>query len=166
MKKLHSGTLWIFRLQGLAIFLGIYIFSFFFSLPFLLGLFAANFFILTIIDLIVVMAITEIYARMTYNRWFYEFTNNNLKLERGIIWKRYSNIPYERVQNVDITRGIIARIFGFSTVMVQTAGFSYSPRKFGAGAEGHIPGVDIKEAERIRDFLMKKISKNGRKQGL
>jgi membrane protein YdbS with pleckstrin-like domain len=109
------------------------------------------FFILSII------IIAEIYARMAYKRWFYEFTDSNLKLERGIIWKRYSNVPYERVQNVDIHRGILARMLGFSSVMIQTAGYSGAGR--GMHTEGYLPAVDIDAAEKIRDFLMKKISK-------
>jgi membrane protein YdbS with pleckstrin-like domain len=102
---------------------------------------------------------------MSYNRWFYDFSDEQLRLERGIIWKKYSNIPYERIQNVDITRGVIARICGFSTVMIQTAGFSYSPNK-SYMAEGYIPGVAKEEAEQIREFVIKKVSKKGKNQGL
>jgi len=74
-----------------------------------------------------------------------------------VFWKRYSNIPYERIQNVDVHRGIIARTFGFSSVMIQTAGFS-GP----AGAEGNIPAVEMKHAEEIRNFVMKKITSRRR----
>jgi putative membrane protein len=95
---------------------------------------------------------------MAYNRWFYEFTDTQLRVEKGIIWKRYSNIPYQRVQNVDITRGIIARICGFSSVNIQTAGYSV-PANARGHSEGYIPAVDVKEAEKIREFLMKKINK-------
>jgi membrane protein YdbS with pleckstrin-like domain len=107
---------------------------------------------------------------MAYNRWFYEFTKDNLKIERGIIWKRYSNVPYERVQNVDIRRGIIARMLGFSSVMIQTAGYSGAApgwqMRFGRArynsamnTEGYIPAVDTEGAEKIRDFLMKRIGR-------
>ena len=102
-----------------------------------------------------VLIFAEVFARLSYNNWAYELTPGNLKVERGIIWKRYSNVPYERVQNVDIHRGIIARMFGFSSVNVQTAGFSGQQ----AMAEGYIPGVSIKKAEEMREFLMSKISK-------
>ena len=115
-----------------------------------------------IIYVILFIIISEIYARMAYNRWLYEFTESNLKIERGIIWKRYSNIPYERVQNIDITRGIWARLLGFSSVNIQTAGYSYSSNNKG-WSEGYLPAVDMKEAEKIREFVIKKI---GRKQGL
>ena len=102
---------------------------------------------------------------MAYNRFFYEFTDNNLRLERGIIWKRYSNVPYERVQNVDISRGIIARLCGFSSVNIQTAGYSAMGRR-GISSEGYLPAVSPEEADEMREFLMKKISKRGRVQGL
>jgi putative membrane protein len=177
MKKLHSGVKWSFRITGYFVMLFLS-----FILGWLIGpasIFLTQIFLgislKTIIVQVVIAVVAyiifsiiviEIYARMAYNRWFYEFTDSQLRLERGIIWKRYSNIPYERVQNVDITRGIIARLCGFSTVNIQTAGFSYNSKGGGIGSEGYIPAVSVAEAEHIREFLMKKISKRGRKQGL
>ncbi|MDP2925998.1 MAG: PH domain-containing protein [Nanoarchaeota archaeon] len=176
-KQLHPGVKWSFRI-------GIYFFMFIFSffIGWILGIFfvgigmlifgpdsiagiALGIITFAVFYIIFSIIIAEIFARMSYNRWFYEFTEDNLKIERGIIWKRYSNIPYERIQNVDITRGIIARMLGFSTVNIQTAGFSYSPHA-GSFSEGYIPAVDINEAEQIREFVMKKITKKSRKQGL
>lgn len=174
-KQLHPGARWLFRIRGYFGALFLVIFLSWFLLPLMavigkillggIGALAVIVLFGFIIYIALIIIIAEIYARMAYNRWFYEFTPSNLKIERGIIWKRYSNIPYERVQNVDIHRGILARICGFSSVMIQTAGFSYSPRG-GAWAEGYIPAVGIQEAEQIREFLMKKISKKGRSQGL
>jgi len=162
--KLHPGARWIFRVGGLLKFLPILIFSFIFlvmgSASYMLKYALAGF-TLWLIPLFFLIILIEIYARMSYNRWFYEFTNSNLKLERGIIWKKYSNIPYERVQNVDIQRGILARIFGFSSVNIQTAGYS-APYSQGWGnklaTEGYIPAVSIEDAEKIREFLMNKIN--------
>ena len=175
-KQLHPGTKWSLRIQGLftGIFLA-FILSWFFGFIFAFMFVAiANnpaaivgaLFSYVIIYIVVILVFAEIYARMAYNRWFYEFTGEQLRIEKGIIWKKYSNIPYERVQNVDITRGIIARLCGFSTVNIQTAGFSYAAGKGMPQSEGYIPGVSFQEAEQIREFLMKKISKKGRSQGL
>ena len=164
MHKLHPGARWSFRILAYFTFI---IFSFiliWFVLPittFLLSLLDKSeelslvAILLTIFLYFIFMIIFgEIYARMSYNRWFYEFKDDGLKLERGIIWKRYSNIPYERIQNVDVHRGIIARMLGFSTVMIQTAGFSG-----GSFAEGNIPAVGMDDAEKIRTFVMHKITK-------
>ena len=173
MEKLHPGAKWLFRFGGYVGAFILMIFLSWFVVP-IVGALGVLFFgaeniggiIITgfIVYVILIIIVAEIYARMSYERWFYEFTPTNLKIERGIIWKRYSNVPYERVQNVDIHRGIIARLCGFSTVAIQTAGFSYSPRGR-AGAEGSIPAVSIEKAEKIRDLLMKKISKH-RGQGM
>ena len=176
-KQLHAGAKWLFRINAylamiiLAFFIGWFIVPLFVILSSLMvgqgsirGI-IIGVFLFVVFYIILIAVVGEIYARMAYNRWFYEFTDSQLRKEKGIIWKKYSNIPYERIQNVDITRGIIARILGFSTVNIQTAGFSYSPRG-GLGSEGYIPAVGIQEAENIREFLIKKISKKGRSQGL
>jgi len=174
MEKLHPGAKWLFRVRGYfgALFLLIFFSWFLFPIIGLIGFLFLGaealvgiFLIGVFVYILLIIIIAEIYARMAYNRWFYEFTDDNLKIEKGIIWKRYSNIPYERVQNVDIHRGIIARICGFSSVNIQTAGYSYAGRGMPV-SEGYLPAVNIEVAERIREFLMKKISKKGRSQGL
>lgn len=176
MEQLHPGARWAFRFRGYLVSLVLLWFlGWFIAFP-LFGILGSNlnsvgtvlglgvFFIFLYI--VAVIVVGEIYACMSYNRWFFDFTDSNLKVERGIIWKKYSNIPYERVQNVDISRGILARILGYSTVMIQTAGYSYAPRGGGMAIEGYLPAVSIERAEQIRDFLMKKITKRGRSQGL
>jgi len=160
--KLHPGAKWLFRLSAylVALILSIFAVSFGSSL---LGFFISSIISILFIGIVLVIVLTivlgEIYSQMTYNRWFYEFTKHGLKLERGIIWKRYSNIPYDRIQNIDIHRGILARIFGFSTLDIQTAGYSGGYGRNRRRSEGHIPAVSIKDAEKIRESVMKKISK-------
>lgn len=171
MNKLHPGVKWSFRFSGLVglipfVILVIYLFNIARVAIFAVSRangdtsasFVSGFLWMIPVALIIGLIFIEIYARLAYSNWAYEFSDNNLKIERGIIWKRYSNVPYDRVQNVDIQRGIFARMLGFSTVDIQTAGAAYGGR--GASkSEGHIPGVSVSDAENIRDFVMKKISK-------
>jgi uncharacterized protein len=172
-KQLHPGVKWQWRVTTWIMLLVVFMFfgSWTFGIP-IVFLFAAISggdvtiivlgVLITFVFLIgVIIVLTEVIVNMSYNRWFYEFTDDGLKLERGIIWKKYSNIPYERIQNVDVHRGIFARMLGFSTVMLQTAGFSAQPM-----AEGSLPAVEQNEAEQIREFVMKRITKKGRGQGL
>lgn len=164
--NLHPGAMWLFRLYNYPkIIIPALFFIFFISSLIKLGsVVSATLFV--VFSILIFIIIAEVYIRMYYNRWIYEFTTTNLKLERGVIWKKYSNIPYERVQNVDIHRGILARIFGFSSVMIQTAGYSGFGGRRGIHTEGYIPAVDVKLAEKIRDYLMKKISKKSSSGGL
>lgn len=166
MEQLHPGAKWLFRIQSYASFLVLFIFavSMFFVNTVEKGL-ISNFVLIIVIIFIVCVLLAEIFVRWAYRNWKYEFTSDSLKIEKGVIVKKYKSIPYERIQNVDITRGIIARIIGFSTIDIQTAGYSAYNAQGGAGrSEGHIPAVSIEGAEKIREFLMKKIT--GKKQGL
>lgn len=161
MKELHAGARWVFRvgvyMTFVVMLIPLFIVGGMVAISSVNGAFGIS---LLLLFLVVIICFGEVYARLAYNNWKYSLEKNSLKLERGIIWKRYSNVPYARVQNVDISRGIIARILGFSTVDVQTAGAAY-PARGAATSEGHIPALGIKEAEKMRDFLMKKISKKG-----
>jgi membrane protein YdbS with pleckstrin-like domain len=164
MKHLHPAAKWLFRFRAyfgilfLAIIGGAWIGG---VTGALMGNLLAIFVIFFLVIIIIVLVVGEIYARMAYVRWMYEFAPSELKLEKGIIWKSYKSIPYNRVQNVEIHRGILARMFGFSTLDIQTAGYSggYHRRGGMPRAEGHIPAVDPEAAEKIRKFLMKKIGK-------
>ena len=147
--KLHPGMKWSYRLASYFIFI---ILVPIFSVP-AFFLFSGFFWAFFLFYIVLILILTEVYVKMAYNRWFYEFDDQGFKSECGVLFKRYSNVPYERIQNVNVTRGIIARMLGFSTVQIQTAGYSGA-----RGAEGRIPAVDFKYAEEIRDFLMKKIT--------
>ena len=125
MNNLHPRFKWLLRFKAYGFLALIFFFISSWVLPFIAVVGAATgssivsaFVLLPLVYLIVIVGIGEIYARMSYNRWLYEFTPDGLKLERGIIWKKYSTIPYEKVQNVDIHRGPLARILGFSTMEI------------------------------------------------
>ena len=160
MEYLHSGARWIFRFRVyyVLLFIGfaITVWASGFFVPLYLSIGNAIIFVLVFYILFIIV-LGEIYARLSYQFWKYEFTNNEIKIEKGIIWKNYKSIPYERIQNVDIHRGILARIIGFSTLDIQTAGYSGDN---GRGiAEAHIPAVARDGAEQIRAFIIKKFGK-------
>lgn len=99
-----------------------------------------------------------LWARLTYRFWRYQLTDSTLKIERGVIWKKYISIPFGRIQNVDIYRGVWARIFGLSDLQVQTAGYAAAPGKHGGfRSEGRLPGLAPKVAEQLREKLIRKI---------
>lgn len=176
MENLYTGARWIFRLNAYRIFIPFIIFLFVIS-GFLVAAEGKFFVPYNLIFLIIfALVVSEIYARMAYNRYLYEINNEGIKIEHGIIWKKYTSVPFERVQNVDIKRGIIARIIGFSTVDIETAGqagfgsygFKFQRRGYkNYKSEGHLPAIDINKAEEIRIFVMKKIKqKHKTQQGL
>ncbi len=109
-----------------------------------------------------------VWARLSYYYYHYELTDMGFKKESGVIYKSYVTIPYDRIQNVDIYRGIVARLLGLSDLQIQTAGSSAVVGRHGAmgmGAEGRLPGLSIEVAEQLRDELIKR-ARQPKNQGL
>jgi len=107
--------------------------------------------------LIAVIVISFVWAKLTYHFYRYELTENGFRKEYGVIYKKYVTIPYGRIQNIDIYRGILSRILGLSDLNIQTAGSSAVVGKYGAlgiGAEGRLPALSKDEAEKVRDELI------------
>lgn len=104
-----------------------------------------------------------VWAKLSYKYYRYELTEDGFKKEYGVIYKRYVTIPYDRVQNVDIFRGILARFFGLSDLQIQTAGSS-TPGGY-KSVEGRLPGLTKEAAEQLRDELIKR-AKTSKNQGI
>ena len=79
----------------------------------------------------------------------------------GIIYKKYVSIPYDRIQNVDIHRSLLARILGLSSLRIHTAGVGGM-----ASAEGNLPGVSTEVAEQLREELLSRSRRSRTGQGL
>lgn len=117
------------------------------------------------IVLVIVLALISYgWAALTRHFYRYELREDGFRKEHGIIWKRYVTIPYDRIQNVDIHRGIIARLLGLSDLQIQTAG-AITAGSYGAFSEGRLPGISRATAEEIRDELVRR-ARGSRSQGL
>ncbi len=171
MEKLHPKVIWIFFFQFivsglfLLFFLGMFIFPFLASILFKeTSNFNLKLSIFFLLPTIFYFAFCYIWAKLTYRFWTYDITEDAYKIEQGVIWKRYVSIPYERIQNIDIHRGILARILGLSELRIQTAGFGGQRGKWGAFSEGRLPGIEKQKAEQLREDLISRVK--GTKQGL
>ena len=134
------------------------------NLPWII-LFLFNYWWLTLVLLAVILTVL-IYA-WSYLSWHfyrYELREDGFRKEHGVIWKKYVTIPYERIQNVDIYRGILARILKLSDLHIQTAGMSIGSGSYGGLSEGRLPGLSVQVAEQLRDELIKRA--RGKYQGL
>lgn len=107
------------------------------------------------------LILTYVWARLSYRFYRYELTEDGFRKERGVISKKYVTIPYARIQNVDINRGILARLLGLSDLHIQTAGASSNT----ARGEGRLPGLAHRDAETMRDELIRRARQSGN-QGL
>jgi len=102
--------------------------------------------------LLVVVSVTVFWVQKYYSSITYILTNDEIVVERGVWWKRKSFVPYNRITNISVVQGPIARRFGLGAVKVQTAGFSGGGSAGGRVAEAVILGV--KNFEEIRNVIM------------
>jgi len=103
-------------------------------------------------------------SKLTFKFYKYELRDDGFRKEHGIIWKRYVTIPYDRIQNVDIYRGVFARLLGLSDLQIQTAG-GVMAASYGGFSEGRLVGVSKEVAEQLRDELIQRAQRS-KTQGL
>ena len=116
--------------------------------------------------IVFLLLISWIWAKLSYKFYRYELKEEGFRKESGVIYKKSVTIPYDRIQNVDINRGILARLLGLSDLNIQTAGAGVvTPRFGGPGAEGRLPGLSMQVAEQVRDELINR-ARRSKNQGL
>ncbi len=172
MKQLHPRAVWLFFISSLFrwffifLFLGVWLIGVLSDFGKDIGIMGYIGWLLIIAFILIVLL--YIWAKLSYHFYRYELTENGFRKELGVITKKYVTIPYDRIQNVDIYRGILARILGLSDLNIQTAGASAQVSRsgvFGANAEGRLPAISFEDAEQLRDELIRR-AKQSKNQGL
>ena len=105
-----------------------------------------------VITIFIVTGLSWLCAKWTYHFFRYEIRPESFQKESGVIWKKYTTIPYNRVQHIDIERSLLDRIFGLSCLVVQTAGSSTPYVR-----EGEVPGLSVQTAEQLREEITKRV---------
>ena len=158
MQQLDPKSVWLFfigSILGCLFFIAIFILPGLAGLSFSLhrdGISLSRFFNWLWVIIPIFLVFLWILAKLTYHFYRYELREDGFRKEFGIIWKQYVTIPYDRIQNVDIYRGLVARIFGLSDLHIQTAGMSAETTR----GEGRLPGLSREVAEQLRDELVRR----------
>jgi len=153
-QRLDPGTVMMWRLQRLIrlIIVGI-------PTMIALGIAASTMFrtelvvvlVLTMVAINVVF--TLFWPALEYNAFRYVVRDQDLLVQTGVLFRRWSAIPHNRIQHVDTRQGPLERVFGLSRLLVFTAA--------GMSADGSIPGLRTEDAERLRDLLSRRGGDDG-----
>ncbi|RQG97002.1 PH domain-containing protein [Natrarchaeobius chitinivorans] len=124
-----------------------------FTLPFFLVIFLASVvdvvdaswaFVLGVIGLLAGVA----YGLAYYYRFEYGITPDTFDVQSGVISRRSREIPYGRIQNVDVARGVVQRLLGLAVVSIETAG--------GGNTEATLRFVSESEADRLQHQIRRR----------
>lgn len=93
----------------------------------------------------VIGAAMLVWTWLGWRRFTYAITDREVVIERGILNRTRRSIPLQRIQDVSIEQGPLARIFGLAEVRIETGG--------GEKDEGVLDSVSLAEARRLRATL-------------
>lgn len=77
-----------------------------------------------------------------YYRFDYALTPETVDITSGVFGRQEREIPYRRVQNVDITEGLFLRLLGMAVVRIETAG--------GSETEAELDFVSADQARKLQ----------------
>ena len=92
--------------------------------------------------LVLMMVAVFIYWR----RFEFRVGENEIRIDSGILSRTHRSIPFDRIQDVDITQGPVARLLGLARVRFET----------GASAgeeEGVLRAIGLERAGQLRDLV-------------
>lgn len=93
----------------------------------------------------VIAAVTAVLTPRRVRAIGYALRDDDLVMRRGLMWQRFTAVPYGRMQLVDVNRGPLDRALGMSELKFVTAAAATNVR---------IPGIPAADADALRDRLV------------
>ncbi len=109
--------------------------------------FAASWYLLLIITAVVLLIFLSgyIWARKSYQYTWYWLTEEGLYIQRGVLWRRKTLVPRNRIQHTDVGQGPLQRKFSLAKLVVYTAGTR--------DASVPLDGLEFEVANELREQL-------------
>jgi putative membrane protein len=97
---------------------------------------------------VIVVIMIIITSILSWLRYTYRLEQDELRIEYGIFVRKNRYIPIERIQSIDLSEGLLQRVFGLVQLKVETAGGSG-----GAEAEVVLSAITREEARQIQEYV-------------
>ncbi|MBX3390237.1 MAG: PH domain-containing protein [Phycisphaeraceae bacterium] len=107
-----------------------------------------NYYLVVSLFTLVAFPIVFLVAYIRFKTLRYRFDEDGIWMAWGLLFRKEITLTYRRIQDIHVTRNVVHRWLGLSTIDVQTAAG-------GTGPQMHIEGV--READGLRDFLYERM---------
>lgn len=91
-------------------------------------------------------AVGLVYGTIAWRRTQYAISRDRVLLHSGVLWRQQRHVRLDRLQAVDVTQPLLARLFGFASVKIESAG--------GAGSNLNLSYLTEDEAQRVRNEIL------------
>lgn len=101
-----------------------------------------------------VAVIFVVYAILYWYRYVFYVYDDEFRLEYGVMVRKKRYVPLERIQSVEISAGLLQRMFGLVKLQVETAGGERD-------AEISLAALSVHQAEELRQILKSRYGSAG-----
>ncbi len=91
------------------------------------------------------LALSGVLSYLAWTRLTYTVGESDIRVESGLFSRNARSVPYERIQDVSVTQGPLARIFGLVALTFETGA--------GAGEDLSLSYLSAEEGARLRDAV-------------
>ncbi|KZN25849.1 hypothetical protein A4G99_05395 [Haladaptatus sp. R4] len=92
--------------------------------------------------LVVALLVTPI----RYRAWRFAVDEDGVTIEHGVLRRRETYVPIDRIQHIDINRGVLEQAAGLASIMIHTAGSRRSNLL--------LPGLRPQRASKLRSRIL------------
>ena len=100
--------------------------------------------------IVILIVYSVIISILGFPKKGYLLREKDISYKTGIIFYKQISVTFNRIQHVEVSQGILAKIFGLSSVKIYTAG--------GSASDLSIPGLLSSDAQKLKAFISEKIS--------
>ena len=101
--------------------------------------------------IVVLIIYSIIISLLGFPKKGYLLRENDISFKTGLIYYKQISVTFNRIQHVEVSQGILAKLFGLSSVKIFTAG--------GSASDLSIPGLLTADAQKLKAFISDKISR-------
>ena len=102
--------------------------------------------------IVVLIIYSIIISLLGFPKKGYLLREKDISFKTGLIYYKQISVTFNRIQHVEVSQGILAKLFGLSSVKIFTAG--------GSASDLSIPGLLSSDAQKLKAFISEKISQH------
>jgi len=97
---------------------------------------------------VALLAFVALSLFLYWTRFEFRVGANEIRVDSGILSRTSRSIPFDRIQDVDIIQGPLARLLGIAKVKFETGGSAGA-----RGDDGVLPAIPLERAEQLRTLI-------------
>lgn len=101
-----------------------------------------------VIGALVMLVSLAVSVLVYWLRFEFRLGDTEIRIDSGLLNRTHRSIPFDRIQDVDITQGPLARLLGIARVKFETGGATQ-----GGKEEGVLQAISLDRAEAIRKLI-------------